>query len=152
MDSKVAMKKHKFSPPAAAAEAQDTARTIHRLLQDRQFDQARLALENLGKSQLQIKRRRVRTTAPKAVRIKRPVFICGLHRSGTTLLHDYLCAHYSVSFFQSAKVPENEGQFLQDVYMAERPFGGPAPLPFILRCNLHRSRNPSGPAGPPNVC
>lgn len=136
------MKKKKYSPPAAAAEAQDTASTIRRLLQGGQFDQARLTLERLCKSDLQVKRRRVRTSAPNAVRIKRPVFICGLHRSGTTLLHDYLCAHYNVSFFQSAKVPENEGQFLQDVYMAERPFGGPGAFAFYPQMQFAPLKKP----------
>lgn len=124
------MKKPAYSPQAAATEARETALTIRRQLQDGQFTQARKTLEGLGKSDLQVKRRRIQIQPAEAVRLKRPVFICGLHRSGTTLLHDYLCAHYGVSFFQSAKVPENEGQFLQDVYMAERPFGGPGAFAF----------------------
>ncbi len=134
--------KKKFSPTAASAEAQDTAREIHRLLQDGQFDQARLALTELCKSDLQVKRRRVRTSSENEVRINRPVFICGLHRSGTTLLHDYLLAHYNVSYVQSAKVPENEGQFLQDVYMAERPFGGPGSFAFYPQMQFAPVKNP----------
>ncbi|UWQ56504.1 sulfotransferase (plasmid) [Leisingera caerulea] len=136
------MKKPAYSPQAAAAEARKTAQEIHSLLQEGRFSQARTALENLGKSDLQVKRRRVRTQPAEDVRIKRPVFICGLHRSGTTLLHDYLCAHYSVSFFQSAKVPENEGQFLQDVYMAERPFGGPGAFAFYPQMEFAPLKKP----------
>lgn len=142
MNNKVAMKKQQYSPAAAAAEARDTARTIRQLLQGGQFGQARAALEQLGKSDLQVKRRRVRNSPPETLNIERPVFICGLHRSGTTLLHDYLCAHYGVSFFQSAKVPENEGQFLQDVYMAERPFGGPGAFAFYPQMQFAPLRKP----------
>ncbi len=57
-------------------------------------------------------------------------FICGLHRSGTSLGQDYLAKHYDVAFLQKARVPENEGQFLQDVYPSERPFGGPGTFAF----------------------
>lgn len=136
------MKKPAYSPQAAAAEAQETAGKIHGLLREGRFSQARKALEHLGKSNLQVKRRRVRTQSADAVRLKRPVFICGLHRSGTTLLHDYLCAHYEVSFFQSAKVPENEGQFLQDVYIAERPFGGPGAFAFYPQMQFAPLKKP----------
>lgn len=44
------------------------------------------------------------------------VFIGGLHRSGTTLLHDCLADHPRVSGLSDTGVPMNEGQFLQDVY------------------------------------
>lgn len=134
--------KKKFSHTAASAEAQETAREIHRLLKQGQFDQARSALTELCKSNLQVKRRRVRTSPRNEVRINRPVFICGLHRSGTTLLHDYILAHYNVSYFQSAKVPENEGQFLQDIYMAERPFGGPGAFAFYPQMQFAAVKNP----------
>lgn len=62
-------------------------------------------------------------------RIERMVFICGLHRSGTTLLEDYIHAHFDVSCLR-ASVPENEGQHLQDVYSEGRRFGGPGRFAF----------------------
>lgn len=133
--------KHPYSTEAAAAEARDTAASIRRQLETGNFDEARAELEALGLSPLQVKRRRLRTR-PGEMLLKKPVFICGLHRSGTTLLHDYLCAHYDVSFFQSTKVPENEGQFLQDVYMAERPFGGPGTFAFYPQMQFSPVRRP----------
>ena len=124
------MSKTPYSAETANAEGRETARQIAALVRDGRFGAARQALEVLGMSPRQVKRRRVRTRAEGPQRLDRVVFICGLHRSGTTLLHDYLCAHYDLSFFQSTKVPENEGQFLQDVFMAERPFGGPGAFAF----------------------
>ncbi|WP_338467951.1 sulfotransferase [Novosphingobium sp. ZN18A2] len=62
-------------------------------------------------------------------KIDRIVFICGLHRSGTTLLEDYIHAHYHVSHLR-ADVPESEGQHLQDVYSEDRRFGGPGRFAF----------------------
>ena len=55
--------------------------------------------------------------------IEKMVFICGLHRSGTSLLEQYLYAHYDVSVLR-ANVPENEGQHLQLVYPQANLFGG----------------------------
>ncbi|MDE2560874.1 MAG: sulfotransferase [Sphingomonadales bacterium] len=62
-------------------------------------------------------------------RIDRVVFICGLHRSGTTLIEDYVHARFDVSALR-ADVPENEGQHLQDVCSEERRFGGPGRFAF----------------------
>ena len=138
------MSKPPYSAEAAAAEGRETARRIAGLVGARRFDAAREALEALGLSDTQVKRRRVRTRADGPQQLDRAVFICGLHRSGTTLLHDYLCAHYDLSFFQSTKVPENEGQFLQDVFMAERPFGGPGAFAFYPQMQF-------GPVTPPEA-
>lgn len=57
------------------------------------------------------------------------VFICGLHRSGTTLLEQYLYSHFKVKALR-APVPENEGQFLQDVYKPALHYGGPGKFAF----------------------
>ena len=57
------------------------------------------------------------------------IFICGLHRSGTTLLENYLYHNYSVASLR-ANVPENEGQFLQDVYKPAFHYGGPGKFAF----------------------
>jgi hypothetical protein len=44
------------------------------------------------------------------------IFIGGLHRSGTTLLHDCLAQHPEVSALSDTGVPMNEGHHLQHVY------------------------------------
>jgi hypothetical protein len=58
------------------------------------------------------------------------VFICGLHRSGTSLAHRLLAAHPQVSGFHDTGAPEDEGQHLQSVYPPARQFGGPGKFCF----------------------
>ncbi|MHC0052115.1 sulfotransferase family protein [Actibacterium sp. D379-3] len=58
------------------------------------------------------------------------LFICGLHRSGTTLLEQMLSALYDVAVLRADAVPENEGQFLQDVYPRAGLHGGPGRFAF----------------------
>lgn len=58
------------------------------------------------------------------------VFIGGLHRSGTSLLHAMLREHPSVSGFHNTGVPEDEGQHLQTVYQAAYRYGGPGKFCF----------------------
>lgn len=53
------------------------------------------------------------------------VFICGLHRSGTSLLFDLLRSHPQVSGFRDTGVPRDEGQHLQTVYPAPGTHGRP---------------------------
>lgn len=55
----------------------------------------------------------------------RLVFIGGLHRSGTSILHRCLSDHPQVSGFQGTGVPEDEGQHLQSVFPAAAAYGGP---------------------------
>ena len=66
----------------------------------------------------------------------RPVFVCGLHRSGTTLLTRFLESDYDVASLTGAKSIEGEGQFLQDVYPMERPYGGPGSFAFFRQMQL----------------
>lgn len=54
---------------------------------------------------------------------KRFVFIGGLHRSGTSLLHEILKAHPDVSGFSNTGVWEDEGQHLQSVYLPSSAHG-----------------------------
>ena len=58
------------------------------------------------------------------------LFIGGLHRSGTSLLHKNIRAHPLVTGIDNDRVPASEGQFLQDVFPADRTFGGPGYFAF----------------------
>ena len=62
-------------------------------------------------------------------RIDRIVFICGLHRSGTTLLERLLVADYEVACLRG-NVPESEGQHLQSVFAPASDYGGPGRFAF----------------------
>jgi len=61
------------------------------------------------------------------------VFIGGLHRSGTSLIHEILRAHPDISGFYKTGVAEDEGQHLQTVYPTARFFGGPGRFGFDER-------------------
>lgn len=56
---------------------------------------------------------------------RRHVFICGLHRSGTSPLHDILKSHPLVTGFSNTGKPKDEGQHLQTVLGRDGDFGGP---------------------------
>jgi Sulfotransferase family len=58
------------------------------------------------------------------------IFIAGLHRSGTSLLHELFRSHPSISGFSNTGVPEDEGQHLQTVFPSARQFGGPGRFGF----------------------
>jgi hypothetical protein len=55
----------------------------------------------------------------------RHVFVGGLHRSGTSLVHRLLGAHPDVSGFAGTGVWEDEGQHLQSLVPPARAIGGP---------------------------
>lgn len=63
--------------------------------------------------------------------IDRMVFICGLHRSGTTLLERLFATRFEVSFLRANK-PQSEGQHLQTVFPTAREYGGPGRFAFSL--------------------
>jgi sulfotransferase family protein len=58
------------------------------------------------------------------------LFVCGLHRSGTSLIHRCIARHPDVSGFHDTGVPEDEGQHLQTVYPPARNHGGPGLFGF----------------------
>jgi hypothetical protein len=58
------------------------------------------------------------------------VFVGGLHRSGTSLVHRCLAAHPEVSGFSNTGVPEDEGQHLQTVYPRDFLLGGAGAFAF----------------------
>jgi hypothetical protein len=52
------------------------------------------------------------------------VFVCGLHRSGTSVLARSLRNHPQVAGFEGTGAVEDEGQFLQTVYLPAFHYGG----------------------------
>jgi Sulfotransferase family len=58
------------------------------------------------------------------------IFLAGLHRSGTSLLHEILREHPQISGISGTDAPENEGQHLQTVYKPGIAFGGPGKFAF----------------------
>jgi hypothetical protein len=53
------------------------------------------------------------------------LFVCGLHRSGTTLLNKCIADHPEISTFRNTEAPADEGQHLQSVYETDEAYGGP---------------------------
>ncbi len=64
------------------------------------------------------------------------IFLCGLHRSGTSPLFRILREHPEISGFHNTGVPEDEGQFLQTVFPAARIFGGAGRFGLVPEAHL----------------
>jgi len=64
------------------------------------------------------------------------VFLCGLHKSGTSPLFRILRENPGVSGFHDTGEPEEEGQFLQTVFPAAKVFGGPGRFGFAQEAHL----------------
>ena len=64
------------------------------------------------------------------------VFVCGLHRSGTSPLFRMLREHPEISGFHSTGAPEDEGQHLQTVFPAAKVYGGPGCFGFAEEAHL----------------
>lgn len=56
---------------------------------------------------------------------KKYIFICGLHRSGTSTLTKIIGTSNLVSTHTNTNVHENEGQHIQSVYDPAYKHGGP---------------------------
>lgn len=67
------------------------------------------------------------------------IFVCGLHKSGTSLFAQMLASHPDVSSFSNTGFPQNEGQFLQSVYPIAREYGGPGRFGFHKEMQLTES-------------
>ena len=52
------------------------------------------------------------------------IFLAGLHRSGTSLVHRIVRDHPEVTGLRDTGVPQDEGQHLQSVYPSSKCFGG----------------------------
>ena len=67
------------------------------------------------------------------------IFLAGLHRSGTSLLHEIIREHPEISGFSQTGVPKDEGQHLQTVYEPAKSFGGPGKFVFDPRSYMNES-------------
>jgi hypothetical protein len=66
----------------------------------------------------------------------RHIFVCGLHRSGTSVLFRSLRDHPEVSGFQGTPSPEDEGMHLQTVYLPSGRYGGAGVFGFHPEAHL----------------
>jgi hypothetical protein len=64
------------------------------------------------------------------------VFICGLHRSGTSILFRVLRDHPAISGFEGTSSPEEEGMHLQTVFKPSGFYGGAGKFGFDQRAHL----------------
>lgn len=67
------------------------------------------------------------------------IFVCGLHRSGTSVLFRSLRDHPEVSGFQGTPSPEDEGMHLQTVYLPSGRYGGAGQFGFHPDAHLTES-------------
>ena len=64
------------------------------------------------------------------------IFLCGLHRSGTSPLFRILREHPQISGFRDTGAPEDEGQHLQSVFLPAKSYGGPGSFGFAKEAHL----------------
>ena len=67
------------------------------------------------------------------------IFVCGLHRSGTSVLFRSLRDHPQVSGFQGTASSEDEGMHLQTVYLPSGRYGGAGEFGFHPEAHLTES-------------
>ncbi|MFW5886845.1 MAG: sulfotransferase family protein, partial [Bacteroidota bacterium] len=64
------------------------------------------------------------------------LFIAGLHRSGTSVLHEIIREHPDVLGLKNTDAPEDEGQHIQNVYEPAYKYGGPGKFVFDRRAYM----------------
>ena len=64
------------------------------------------------------------------------IFLCGLHRSGTSPLFQILRKHPEISGFHDTGAPEDEGQHLQTVFLPGKAYGGPGHFGLMPEAHL----------------
>jgi hypothetical protein len=64
------------------------------------------------------------------------VFVCGLQRSGTSVLARNIGRLENCTSFKNTGVLEDEGQYLQDVYLSDHKLGGAGRFGFNPRAHL----------------
>ncbi len=64
------------------------------------------------------------------------IFVCGLHRSGTSILSRTLREHPQISGFQNTLSPEDEGMHLQTVFEPSGIYGGAGEFGFYTKAHL----------------
>src|SRR6059058_6090876 len=74
------------------------------------------------------------------------VFVCGLGRSGTSVLGRNVARLENCTGFKNTGVLEDEGQFLQDVYPNDLVYGGAASFGFDPRAHLTEASHLVTPA------
>lgn len=85
-----------------------------------------------------LKRKRALTSVP-TINDKQFLFIGGMHRSGTSILHRLLREHPLTSGFSDTGVFEDEGQHLQNVFPTAGHYGGPGRFAFDLHAHMTES-------------
>ncbi len=79
------------------------------------------------------------------------VFVCGLERSGTTLLASNLARLENCTGFQNTGVLKDEGQYLQNIYRSDPEFGGAGRYGFDQRAHLTEGSDLLTPANIANL-
>ena len=69
------------------------------------------------------------------------IFICGLHRSGTSLLDKILKEQKNISGLKNTNAPKDEGQHVQTIYPIAKTFGGPGKFGFNKLAYLNEESN-----------
>jgi hypothetical protein len=79
----------------------------------------------------------------RAPRSRIHMFICGLHRSGTSALHEILKLHPLATGFSGTGKPKDEGQHLQTVLGVDGNYGGPGDFCFHDGAHLTEDHFPA---------
>jgi hypothetical protein len=74
------------------------------------------------------------------------IFLCGLHKSGTSPLFRILREHPQISGFSGTGVPEDEGQHLQSVFPTAGAYGGPGRFGFATDAHITETSDLVTPA------